>query len=98
MASQAKTNESKKDEFRDYLERTGVIDQLTKILVYLYEENDRPSNPLEFIKRNLSDPEEIEQDNLKSENKSYKEENEKLKKQLAELTKQLKSSKGDEGN
>ena len=98
MASQAKTIEAKKDEFRAYLEKTGVVDQLTKVLVSLYEENDKPSNPLEFIKRNLSDPEEIEQDNLKRENKSYKEENEKLKKQLAELTKQLESSKGDEGN
>ena len=55
MASnQAKTIEAKKDEFRAYLEKTGVVDQLTKVLVSLYEENDKPSNPLEFIKSVLS--------------------------------------------
>ena len=31
MASQAKTIEAKKDEFRAYLEKTGVVDQLTKL-------------------------------------------------------------------
>ena len=31
MASQAKTIEAKKDEFRAYLEKTGVVDQLTKV-------------------------------------------------------------------
>ena len=35
MASQAKTIEAKKDEFRAYLEKTGVVDQLTKVLVSL---------------------------------------------------------------
>ena len=53
MATQAKTIEAKKDEFRAYLEKTGVVDQLTKVLVSLYEETDKPTNPLEFIKRNM---------------------------------------------
>lgn len=30
--------ESKKEEFKKYLEKTGAVDQLTKILVQLYEE------------------------------------------------------------
>ena len=47
MASQAKTIEAKKDEFRAYLEKTGVVDQLTKVLVSLYEETEKPNNPLE---------------------------------------------------
>ena len=45
--NQAKTLEAKKDEFRAYLEKTGVVDQLTKVLVSLYEETDKPNNPLE---------------------------------------------------
>ena len=65
MSNQAKTIEAKKDEFRAYLEKTGVVDQLTKVLVSLYEENDKPSNPLEFIKRNMSAPEEIKTNDLK---------------------------------
>ena len=98
MASQGKTIESKKDEFRAYLEKTGVIDQLTKILVSLYEENDRPINALEFIKRNLSSPDEIDEDNLKREYLKEKDDNVKLKQKLTELQKQIESSKPDDAN
>ena len=98
MATQAKTIEAKKDEFRAYLEKTGVVDQLTKVLVSLYEETDKPTNPIEFIKRNMSAPEEIDQDNLKNEYLKLKEENEKLRVRVTELQKQIESLKGDEGN
>ena len=43
------TTEQKKEEFRKYLERAGVIDQLTKVLVGLYEEPDKPANAIEFL-------------------------------------------------
>ena len=98
MATQAKTIEAKKDEFRSYLEKTGVVDQLTKVLVSLYEETDKPTNPIEFIKRNMSAPEEIDQDNLKNEYLKLKEENEKLRQRVTELQKQIEALKGDEGN
>ena len=98
MASQGKTIESKKDEFRAYLEKAGVIDQLTKILVSLYQENDRPINALEFIKRNLSSPDEIDEDNLKREYLKEKDDNVKLKQKLTELQKQIESSKPDDAN
>jgi hypothetical protein len=98
MATQAKTIEAKKDEFRAYLEKTGVVDQLTKVLVSLYEETDKPTNPIDFIKRNMSAPEEIDQDNLKNEYLKLKEENEKLRVRVTELQKQIESLKGDEGN
>ena len=49
MSSQAKTIEAKKDEFTAYLEKTEVVDQLTKVLVSLYEESEKPNNPLEYI-------------------------------------------------
>jgi hypothetical protein len=38
----AQTPEQKKEEFRKYLERSGVVDQLTKVLVGLYEEPEKP--------------------------------------------------------
>ena len=98
MATQAKTIEAKKDEFRAYLEKTGVVDQLTKVLVSLYEETDKPTNPIEFIKRNMSAPEEIDQDNLKNEYLKLKEENEKLRQRVTELQKQIEALKGVEGN
>lgn len=40
--------EGKRDEFRKYLERTGVMDALTKVLVALYEEAEKPENALEY--------------------------------------------------
>jgi hypothetical protein len=48
MSNQAKTIEAKKDEYRNYLEKTGVVDQLTRVLVSLYEESDKPQNALEY--------------------------------------------------
>ncbi len=41
-------SESKREEFRRYLEGTGVLDALTKVLVGLYEEPDKPSDALEY--------------------------------------------------
>ena len=98
MTTKEKTIKTKKDEFRAYLEKTGVVDQLTKVLVSLYEETDKPTNPIEFIKRNMSAPEEIDQDNLKNEYLKLKEENEKLRQRVTELQKQIEALKGDEGN
>ena len=53
-----KTIEQKKKDYRDYLENSGVLEQITKALVSLYEEIDRPVNPIEYIRRNLVDPDE----------------------------------------
>lgn len=36
--------EGKKEEFKKYLEGTGAVDQLTKILVELYEQPEKPAN------------------------------------------------------
>lgn len=89
MSSQPKTIEAKKDEFRTYLEKTGVVDQLTRVLVSLYEENERPQNTMEFIKKNLNSPDELDTDNLKNEYLKLKNENETLKKRIDELNKEL---------
>ena len=98
MSNQAKTIEAKKDEFRAYLEKTGVVDQLTKVLVSLYEETDKPNDPLAFIRKNMSAPDELDTDNLKNEYLKLKEENEQLKNKVVSLQKEIESLKGDEGN
>nr|CAB3264101.1 C-Myc-binding protein [Phallusia mammillata] len=46
--------DSKREEFRKYLEKAGVIDALTKVLVNLYEEPEKPNNALEFLNQHLS--------------------------------------------
>lgn len=45
--------DSKKTEFKNYLDKTGAVDQLTKILVQLYEERDKPPNPVDYLRRNI---------------------------------------------
>eukprot|EP00286_Rhodomonas_abbreviata_P006931 CAMPEP_0181331736 /NCGR_PEP_ID=MMETSP1101-20121128/24681_1 /TAXON_ID=46948 /ORGANISM="Rhodomonas abbreviata, Strain Caron Lab Isolate" /LENGTH=70 /DNA_ID=CAMNT_0023441257 /DNA_START=54 /DNA_END=263 /DNA_ORIENTATION=+ len=61
------TPESKKQEFRKYLEKSGVIDALTKVLVGLYEEPERPSNAVDYIKRYMGAPAGIDVEALRSE-------------------------------
>lgn len=48
-----RASESKREQFRRYLEKTGVLDGLTNALVTLYEETDKPNDALDFIKQNL---------------------------------------------
>ena len=43
----------KKDEFTNYLEKSGVVDNLSDVLIHLYEESERPKFPTEYIKSNL---------------------------------------------
>ena len=52
--SSYKPADSKKEEFRKYLEKAGVLDALTKTLVCLYEEPEKPNNALDFLRKNLS--------------------------------------------
>jgi chromosome segregation ATPase len=51
---QSDANSSKKEEFQQYLEKSGVIDSLTKVLVGLYEAPDKPASAIEFIRTYLS--------------------------------------------
>ncbi len=51
-----KGKKNPQEEFRKYLEKSNVIDALTKVLVTLYEEPDRPEKPVEFIKKALGGP------------------------------------------
>lgn len=73
--SWSQTTEAKKEEYRKYLEKSGVIDQLTRVLVGLYEEPERPPNATEwvrswnsFIKKYLGAPSDTDVDHLKTQN------------------------------
>ncbi|MGH0163257.1 UNVERIFIED_CONTAM: hypothetical protein FKN15_057189 [Acipenser sinensis] len=48
-----RTSESKREQFRRYLEKAGVLDSLTNVLVTLYEEPEKPNNALDFLKQHL---------------------------------------------
>ncbi|XP_069985103.1 c-Myc-binding protein [Penaeus vannamei] len=45
--------DSEREKFRTYVEKSGVMSALTDVLVHLYEEPDRPSDALQYIKTAL---------------------------------------------
>ncbi len=79
------TTEQKKEEFRKYLEKAGVIDQLTKVLVGLYEEPEKPNNAIEFIKKCLGAPSDTDVDQLKADNEDLKKHKHELEKKIETL-------------
>eukprot|EP00053_Salpingoeca_punica_P012497 m.111941 g.111941 ORF g.111941 m.111941 type:complete len:94 (+) comp15961_c0_seq8:1879-2160(+) len=87
----AETIEAKKEEFRKYLEKGGVIDALSKVLVGLYEEPEKPGNALEFLQRHLQGgaPNTADVESLRAENAALKLKNEQLETELEELKKKL---------
>lgn len=74
------SDNSKKEEFRRYLDKTGVLDSLTRVLVGLYEEPDRPQNAIDYVRRYLGAPQNVDVEGLKRENEQLKQELEKLRK------------------
>ena len=89
------STETKKEEFRKYLEKAGVIDQLTRVLVGLYEENDKPSNAIEFIKKCLGAPSDTDVEQLKTENDDLKGKIGELEKQVEQLTDELEQERAN---
>ncbi|CAD8057050.1 unnamed protein product [Paramecium primaurelia] len=90
------TTDSKKEEFRKYLEKAGVIDQLTRVLVGLYEEPEKPNNAIDYVKKYLGSPVDIDVDKLKLEYEKLKDENIKLKREVAELKKELQAAQQEQ--
>ena len=87
------TTEQKKEEFRKYLEKNGVIDQLTKVLVGLYEEPEKPPNVSEFIKRSLGAPSDTDVEGLVHENEELKRKQNELEKRIQNLEQELEQEK-----
>ena len=41
--------DNEREKFRTYIEKSGVMSVLTDVLVGLYENPDRPSDPLQYV-------------------------------------------------
>lgn len=86
MAKLFKIIEEKKEDFRAYLDKNDVIFHLTQALVSLYEEKNRPENPIEYIRKKL--PSQQEKDGViiqSQEGEELKMINEEYKKKIAQL-------------
>merc|ERR1719391_663333 len=84
--------DTKREEFRKYLEKEGVLEYLTKSLVSLYEA-DKPNSALDYLKNNFSGKEteilQLKVSNLTRENDSLTKENTSLKDKVSQLESQL---------
>jgi len=74
--------DAKREEFRKYLEKEGILESLTKTLVALYEEPDKPSDALSYVRSNFASG---EMQVMKSEVDILTKENEKLKQKVTSL-------------
>jgi len=79
--------DNKRDQFRKYLESSGVIEVLTKSITKLMESSEKPESPVEFIRENmgLSQKELHQIEFLKEEVETYKKQVTDLKKEIAGL-------------
>ena len=73
---------------RRYLDKAGVVDALTKALVGLYEEPERPPNAVDYVKRVMGAAVGIDVDALKAENAQLKAEVAPLREKVAALQSQ----------
>mmetsp|Transcript_10909 Transcript_10909/g.16359 ORF Transcript_10909/g.16359 Transcript_10909/m.16359 type:complete len:95 (-) Transcript_10909:321-605(-) len=91
-----KTPDSKKEEYKRYLEKTGVTDALTKVMVGLYEEPDRPPNAIDYIKKYLgAQGGTTEYDLMKKDNEDLKKQIKQLETQIGDMRRQLATNEGD---
>ena len=74
MSTNKMSQDAKKEEFKKYLEKAGVLEVLTKSLVSLYEEPDKPGDAVSYLKKSVggteNDKAEIEK--LQAENAELK--------------------------
>jgi len=74
--------DARREEFRKYLEKEGILESLTKSLVALYEEPDKPSDALSFV-RNIFAASEMQ--TMRSQVENLTKENEQLKSKVSTL-------------
>jgi len=95
------TAETQKEEFRKYLEKNGILSHLTRVLVGLYEEPERPAIALDYIRRYIGAPTGVDVQEMKAENDELRQETGELQTSIDALKQQLadmKEEKDHEGS
>lgn len=93
MSATKTAQDVKKEEFRKYLDKGGVIELLTKALVALYEEPEKPNDAVQFLRSNMGagilEKQQLEE--LEKENKELKEKISELESNNAQLQEKINS-------
>ncbi|KAH0795459.1 putative C-Myc-binding protein [Histomonas meleagridis] len=79
------TQDGKREAFRKYLEDSGMLDSITKVLAHLYNNFDESIDPLQYVKEHLGNPEGVNVEELKAKNASLRQEVEQLEARLQSL-------------
>lgn len=89
----SRPDDSRREDFRNYLERAGVMGALTRVLISLYEEPEKPDDALEYICKSLGG---ITETNVELE--GLKKELEEAKAKISELKAKLVKYEAEEGS
>jgi hypothetical protein len=81
--------ETKRENFRKYLETGNVMTALTQALVSLYEEPERSPDPLNYIREAIGAGQGVDIEALVRRNQDLKEEIGTLRQQIADLEAKL---------
>ncbi|XP_073831983.1 arginine kinase [Musca autumnalis] len=86
--------ESKRVQYRKYLERAGVIDALSKALIKLYEEQNKPEDAIRFVRKFMCEscPDDTQFDAMKADLEEAHKTIAKLEQDLERLRSQIKKS------
>ncbi|KAI9579933.1 arginine kinase isoform X2 [Glossina fuscipes] len=86
--------ESKRVQYRKYLERAGVIDALSKALIKLYEEQNKPDDAIRFVRKFMCEscPDDTQFDAMKADLEEANKTISKLEQDLERLKDQIKKS------
>ena len=80
---------TRRENFRKYLETGNAMQALTAALVALYEEPEQPTDPLNFIRQQLGAGEGVDVDQLVRENQELKAKIASLQQTISELEAKL---------
>lgn len=73
-----------------------MIDALTKVLVGLYEEPERPPNAVDYVKRYLGAPTGVDVEAIRAENDSLKKKNAELNETINEMNARRLEGEGED--
>jgi len=79
------------EDFRDYLDKSGTLSYLTRVLFDMFNEKVRPADPLGYIRTYLGVPAGTDIDSIKQENEELKLKCEELEATVDALIGQLES-------
>lgn len=88
--------EGKRRDFKAYLDNSGVLNQITRVLEELFDEPSKPANPLEYIRHYLGAPVDVDIDALTAENEELRNKNEELEATIDALLNQLEDIRKDQ--